>query len=74
MLETGHILEKVYDAIGFTKDEVSGVVYDFNYGIDREWIQQAKVLTHWLQKHLRLERHKKIEDKWGKSNKINRRQ
>ena len=36
MLETGHILEKVYDALGFTKDEVSDVVYDRNYGIDRE--------------------------------------
>ena len=30
MLETGHIPEKVYDSIVFTKDEVSGVVYDRN--------------------------------------------
>ena len=34
MLETGHILEKVYDALGFPKDEVSGVVYYHNDGID----------------------------------------
>ena len=27
MLETGHIPEKVYDALIFLKDEVSGVVY-----------------------------------------------
>ena len=30
MLETGHIPEKVYDALGFTKYGVSGVVYDRN--------------------------------------------
>ena len=35
MLETGHIPEKVYDALAFPKDEVSGVVYDRNDGIDR---------------------------------------
>ena len=35
MLKTGHIPEKVYDAIGFPKYELSGVVYDRNDGIDR---------------------------------------
>ena len=32
MLETGHISEKFYDALGFPKYEVSGVVYDLNMG------------------------------------------
>ena len=48
MLETGHISEKVYDALGFTKYEVSGVVYDINDVIEIEWIQQEKLLTHWF--------------------------
>ena len=74
MLETGHIPEKVYDALGFTKDEVSGVVYCLNDGIQREWMQRAKISTHWFQQHLRLARQKKIEDKMKKGNKINRRQ
>ena len=74
MLETGHISDKLYDDIVFLKYEVSCVVYDSNYGIEREWIQRAKVLTHWFQQHLRLARHNKIEDKTKKSNKINRRQ
>ena len=74
MLETGHTPEKVYDALGFPKDQVSGVVYNCNDGIDREWMQRAKLLTHWFQQHLRLARHNKIEDKTKKSNKINRRQ
>ena len=74
MLETGHIPEKVYDALGFPKYEVSGVVYDSNDVIEREWIQREKLLTQWFQKHLRLARHKKIEDKTKKRNKINRRQ
>ena len=52
MLETGHIPEKVYDAIGFSKDEVSGVVYDRNYVIEREWIQRAKFLIHWFQQKI----------------------
>ena len=54
MLETGLIPEKFYDALGFPKDEVSGVVYDHNYGIEREWMQREKLLTHWFQQHLRL--------------------
>ena len=45
MLETGHIPEKVYDALGFPKDEVSGVVYDRNDGIEIEWIQRAKIIN-----------------------------
>ena len=54
MLETGHIPEKCYDALGFPKDEVNCVVFDRNDGIKREWMQREKVLTHWFQKHLRL--------------------
>ena len=49
MLEKGRIPEKVYDDIGLPKDKASGVVYDRNYVIEREWIQQAKVLIHWFQ-------------------------
>ena len=30
MLETGYIPEKFYYALGFPKDEVSGIVYDCN--------------------------------------------
>ena len=74
MLETGHVPEKVYDTLGFPKYEVSGVVYDSNYGIEREWMQQENVLTHWFWQHLRLARQKKIEDEMEKCNKINRRQ
>ena len=48
MLETGHIPEKVYDALGFPKYQVSGVVYDSNDVIEREWIQREKLLTHWF--------------------------
>ena len=33
MLKMIHIPEKVYDTLGFQKDEVSGVVYDHNDGI-----------------------------------------
>ena len=58
MLKTGHIPEKVSDDLGFTKDEVSAVVYDRIYGIEREWMQQAKLLTHWFQQQLRLARQK----------------
>ena len=36
MLETGNIPEKVYDAFGSPKYEVSGGVYYRNYGIYRE--------------------------------------
>ena len=54
ILETGHIPEKVYDALGFPKDDISGVVYYRNDGIEREWMQQEKVSTHWFQQHLRL--------------------
>ena len=61
MLETGHIPEKVHDALGFPKDEVSGVVYDSNDGIDIDWVQLAKLPIHWFQQHLRLARHNKIE-------------
>ena len=46
-LSNGRI-PKVYDALGFPKDDVSGVVYDRNDGIKREWIQRAKLLTHWF--------------------------
>ena len=35
MLEMVHIPEKVYDALGLPKCEVSGVVYDHNDGIER---------------------------------------
>ena len=66
MLETGHIPEKVCDALGFTKDEVSGVVYYLNDGIEREWMQQETLLTHWFQKQLRLAIQNKIEDKMEK--------
>ena len=66
MLETVHIPEKIYDALGFTTYEISVVVYDCNDGLQREWIQRAKVLTHWFCQHLRLERQKKIEDKTEK--------
>ena len=48
MLETDHIHEKFYDALGFLKYEESGVVCDRNYGIYREWIQEAKVITHFF--------------------------
>ena len=74
MLETGHIPEKLQDALGFKIDKVSGVVYDRNDGIQRECMQRAKVLTHWFYQHLRLARQKKIENKMKKRNKINRRQ
>ena len=57
MLETGHIPEKCYDALGFPKDEVNCVVFDRNDGIKREWMQRAKVLTHWFLQHLSLARH-----------------
>ena len=60
MLETGHIPEKVYDALGFPKDEVCGVSYDRNDGIVRECMQPEKVLTHWFQQHLRLSIQNKI--------------
>ena len=72
MLETGHIPEKVYGALRFPKHEVIGVVCDSNDGIEREWIQQAKVLTHWFQKKMWLSRQKKIEDKMKNMNKIKR--
>ena len=72
ILEMGHIPEKVYDALGFPKDEVNGFVYDLNDGIEREWIQRAKVLTHWFLQHLRLARHQKIEYKMENKNKRNR--
>ena len=63
MLETGHIPEKVYDALGFPKDEVRGFICNRNDGIEKEWMQRSKLLTHWFQQHLRLERQNKIEDK-----------
>ena len=74
MLEKGHIPDKVYDDLGFPKYWVSYIVYDRNDGIEREWMKQAKVVTRWFQKHLRLARQKKIEHKTKKRNKINRRQ
>ena len=60
MLETGHIPEKVYDALGFPKYKVSVVVYYRNDGIEIEWMQRAKVLTNWFQQQLILSRQKKI--------------
>ena len=56
----GHIPEKVYDALGFPKYEVSGGVYDPNYGIEREWMKISKASTHWFKKQLRLATQKKI--------------
>ena len=35
-LETGHIPEKVYNALGFPKDKIIGVKYDLKDVIDRE--------------------------------------
>ena len=66
MLETGHIPEKVYDALGFPKYRVRGAVYDRNDGIESQCTQRAKLLTHCFQQHLRLARHNKIEDKMEK--------
>ena len=66
MLETGHIPEKVYDSLGFPKYELSGVVYYLNDGIEREWTQRAKLLTHWFQQNLWLAIQKKIEDRMKK--------
>ena len=66
MLEMGHIPENVYDDIVFPKDGVSGVVYDLNDGIERDWMQQETLLAHWSQKHLRLARQNKIENKMVK--------
>ena len=43
MLETGNIPEIVYYALGFPKDEVSGVVCYFNDVIERVWIQREKL-------------------------------
>ena len=63
MLVTGHIPEKFHDALVFPKYELSGVVYDRNDGIERDWMQRSKELTHWFQQNLRLARQKKIEDK-----------
>ena len=54
MLETGNIPEKVHDDLGFPKYKVSGVLYDPNDGIEREWMQREKLLTHWFQQNLRL--------------------
>ena len=48
ILNKDHIPEKFYDTLGFPKYEVSGVVYDSNDVIEREWIQREKLLTHWF--------------------------
>ena len=66
MLEAGHIPEKFYYALGFPKDEVSGIVYDCNDVIEIQWIQREELLTHWFQQHLRLASQKKIEDQMKK--------
>ena len=70
MLETGHIPNIVYDALGFPKYETSGVKYDRNDGIEIYWIQREKILTPWFQQQLRLARQKEIEDKIDKKGTI----
>ena len=52
MLETGYIPEKFYYALGFPKDEVRGFICNRNDGIEKEWMQRSKLITHWFQKKL----------------------
>ena len=62
MVEKGHIPEDVYDKLGYPEDEVNGVVYERRDGIEKEWMQRAKIITHQFQQCLRLQRKKKLDD------------
>eukprot|EP00957_Ditylum_brightwellii_P058522 4437542-Ditylum_brightwellii.AAC.1 len=52
----GHIPEYVFDDLGFPKNEVNGTAVLREQGIEQEWMQRAKVITHSYQQELHDER------------------
>ena len=70
MQDKGHIPEKVFDDLGYPKDEVNGNIIERNHGVQQEWMQRAKVITHEYQQELRRERIRKMnEEKEAKEKK-----
>jgi hypothetical protein len=60
-MEQGHVPESIYDFLGFPKDEANGNVYERQHGIEAEWMQRAKELTHPFQQQLRRERERTMQ-------------
>ena len=60
-VDKGHIPEDVYDRMGFPPDSVNGQIYERDYGVEREYMQRAKVITHEYQQELRRERERQNE-------------
>eukprot|EP00957_Ditylum_brightwellii_P115124 8779936-Ditylum_brightwellii.AAC.1 len=56
-----HIPENVFDDLGFPKDEVNGTIVLMEQGIEQEWMQRAKVITHPYQQELRDERMREMK-------------
>eukprot|EP00957_Ditylum_brightwellii_P157695 12002815-Ditylum_brightwellii.AAC.1 len=69
-MEQGHAPEKIYDFLGFPKDEVNGKVYEVQNGAEAEWMQHAKELTLPFKQQLRRERERtmqvEVDDKMRK--------
>eukprot|EP00957_Ditylum_brightwellii_P054584 4135666-Ditylum_brightwellii.AAC.1 len=49
----GHIPEYIFDDLGFPKDKINGTVVLREQGIEQEWMQKVKVITHPYQQELR---------------------
>eukprot|EP00957_Ditylum_brightwellii_P006852 518826-Ditylum_brightwellii.AAC.1 len=52
----GYIPEYVFDDLGSLRYEVNGTVVLRELGIEQEWMQRAKVITHPYQQELHDER------------------
>jgi hypothetical protein len=71
MKDRGYIPESLFDDLGYPKDVVSGKLFERHQGIEAEWMQRAKILTHEFQKQLREERERKtVEEFEEKQNKL----
>ena len=50
--------------MGYEKDTAAGKIIEWNHGIDQEWMQQSKILTHSFQEEMRIERERKLVEKF----------
>ena len=61
----------MFDDLGYPKDVVSGKLFERHQGIEAEWMQRAKILTHEFRRQLREERERKtVEEFEEKQNKL----
>eukprot|EP00957_Ditylum_brightwellii_P060938 4626456-Ditylum_brightwellii.AAC.1 len=60
-MEQGYVPKKLYNFLGFPKDEVNGKVYERQQEIEAEWMQHTKELAHPCQQTLRREKEQAVQ-------------